>query len=150
MPSPYPSELGQVFGPALSRFVLATSGVLLACGGTNHGPAVAGTPESPTGGTVSQESADTAVVERLTSARCEQEQGCKNVGPQARYASLNVCTDQVRGGIGNELNAYNCPRGLDSAAVDRCVAAIQSEECGRPFDTLTRFDKCRTGVICMK
>jgi hypothetical protein len=29
-------------------------------------------------------------------------------------------------------------------------AAIKSEECSHPFDTLTRYDKCRTGSLCMK
>ncbi|MGA2447267.1 MAG: DUF6184 family natural product biosynthesis lipoprotein, partial [Polyangiaceae bacterium] len=45
---------------------------------------------------------------------------------------------------------YNCPRGLDRTAVDRCVGAITMEECGHPLDTLARLDKCRAGAICMK
>jgi hypothetical protein len=64
--------------------------------------------------------------------------------------SRGVCTDQVRGSIANDLNAYDCPRGIDSEALDRCMAAIKSEECSHPFDTLTRYDKCRTGALCMK
>lgn len=129
---------------------LSTAGFLFACGGATHGSAVAGTPESQAGSQNSQDTADTAIVERLTSARCDQEQECKSVGPEGKYASRSVCTDQVRGSIGNDLNAYNCPRGLDRTAVDRCVGAITMEECGHPLDTLARLDKCRAGAICMK
>jgi hypothetical protein len=128
---------------------LTITGLLLACGGANQGPAVTGTPESP-GVTAPQSGVDTAVVDRLTAARCDQEQGCNNIGPGAKYASRSVCMEQVHGSIANDLNAYNCPRGLDSAGVDRCMSAIKSEECSHPFDTLTRYDKCRTGALCMK
>jgi hypothetical protein len=129
---------------------LTTMGLLSACGGASQGPPVTGTRESRTGVTNSQRNADTAIVEKLAAARCDQEKECKNVGPDAKYASRSVCKDQIRGSIGNDLNAYNCPRGLDRDAVDRCMAAIMSEECSHPFDTLTRFDKCRTGALCMK
>jgi uncharacterized protein DUF6184 len=129
---------------------LATTGLIFACGGATQGPAVTGTPESQTGVTSSQKTADAVVVDQLASARCDQEQGCKNVGPDAKYASRSVCNDQIRGSIGNDLNAYDCPRGLDREGLDRCMAAIKSEECNHPFDTLTRFDKCRTGALCMK
>jgi hypothetical protein len=121
---------------------------LLACGGANPGPAVTGTPES--GITEPQKGADMAVVNRLSEARCDQEQTCKNVGPGAKYASRSTCMEQIHGSIANDLNAYNCPRGLDSAGVDRCMAAIKGEECNHPFDTLTRYDTCRTGALCMR
>jgi hypothetical protein len=129
---------------------LITGGMLLACGAANEGPAVTGTPESQAGVTSSQRTADKDIVDRLATARCDQEQGCKNIGPDAKYASRSVCNDQIRGSIGNDLNAYNCPRGLDRDGVDRCMGAIKSEECSHPFDTLTRFDKCRNGALCMK
>jgi hypothetical protein len=90
------------------------------------------------------------VVDRLASARCDQEQGCNNIGPGAKYASRSVCMEQIHGSIANDLNGYKCPRGLDSVGVDRCMAAIKSEECNHPFDTLTRYDKCRTGALCLR
>lgn len=128
---------------------LTTMGLLFASGCASQ-PPVTATPESQTSITSAQKNADTAVVDRLSGARCDQEQECKNVGPGAKYASRTVCIDQIRGNIGNDLNAYNCPRGLDRDAVDRCMAAIKTEECSHPFDTLKRYDKCRTGELCMK
>jgi hypothetical protein len=134
-----------------SMYVLpfTLTGLLLACGGANQGPPVSGTSEGP-GVTSAQSGSDMAVVDRLAAARCDQEQGCNNVGPGDKYASRNVCMEQIHGSIANDLNAYKCPRGLDSDGVNRCMAAIQSEECNHPFDTLTRYDKCRTGALCMK
>jgi hypothetical protein len=131
-----------------STLSLAITGLLPACGGANQGPAIPGTPESP-GVTAPQRGADTAVVDRLAAARCDQEQGCNNIGPRAKFASRATCSEQLRGSIANDLNTYSCPRGLDSDGVDRCMAAIKSEECNHPFDTLTRYDKCRTGALCL-
>ena len=127
---------------------LTITGLLLACGGANQGPAVTGTPESP-GVTAPQKGADNAVVDQLAQARCDQEQGCNNIGPGAQSATRSVCTETIHGSTANALPAYNGPRGLRQDGVDRCMAAIKSEECNHPFDTLTRFDKCRTGAICM-
>jgi hypothetical protein len=130
-------------------FPLSITGLLLACGGATQGPAVPGTQESP-GVAAPQRGADMTVVDRLAAARCDQEQSCNNIGPGAKFASRSVCMEQIHGHIANDLNAYNCPRGLDSDGVDRCMAAVKSEECNHPFDTLTRYDKCRTGALCLK
>jgi hypothetical protein len=29
------------------------------------------------------------------------------------------------------------------------MAAIKSEECSHPFQTLSRYDTCRNGALCM-
>lgn len=128
---------------------LVAAALLAACGGPQHGSAVSDTDDKRSGATDAQKGADLKVVELLSSARCDQEDGCKNIGPGAKYAGRDVCLDQMRGSIGNDLNAYSCPRGLDSAGVDRCMAAIKSEECSHPFQTLSRYDTCRNGALCM-
>jgi hypothetical protein len=123
--------------------------VTVACAGNAAGPAVSGT-QPPSSAMSTQGSADATVVDRLTAARCDQEQSCNNIGPDAKFSTRSVCTDRVGSGFANDLNAYKCPRGLDSAGVDRCVAAIQGEECSHPIDTLTRDDKCRSGALCLR
>jgi hypothetical protein len=132
----------------VSGLSLATTGVLFACGASNQGPPVTGS-SSQTELTMAQ-SVDATVVERLTAARCDQEQSCKNIGPGAKYVSRSVCSEQIRGSIANDLNGYDCPRGINSDALNRCIEAIKSEECSHPFDTLARRDKCRTAGLCMK
>jgi hypothetical protein len=123
---------------------LATTGLLVACGGANQESAVPGT------GVTSAQKADSAVVGKLAAARCDREQGCNNIGARQKYLSREVCMEQMRGSLANDLNAYECPRGIDEGRLDRCLTAIRSEECSHPLDTLTRMDKCRTGSLCMK
>jgi hypothetical protein len=134
---------------AIHGLSLAAAGLcLLACNAQGKG-SPSGSPEMQAGGTSVQKSADAAIVSRLAAARCDQEDACKNIGPGGKYDSRSVCLDVIRGSIGNDLNAYACPRGLDRDAIERCVAAIRSEACSTPFDTLARFEKCRTSAICM-
>ena len=130
----------------MGALAVTATGLLLACGGANQDSAA---PEAPPG-VANAQASDKAVVDQLASARCEREMTCKNVGPDQKYASRGVCMDQMRGNLANDLNAYNCPRGIDNIALDHCMAAIRSEECSHPIDTLTRFDKCRTGALCLK
>ncbi len=59
--------------------------------------------------------------------------------------------DSFRASIGNDLNTYECPGGLDAEAVRQCLSAISGEECGaHPEDAITRMEKCRQGAMCMK
>jgi hypothetical protein len=146
----------------LCALSLTTLGPLLACGGAGQEPpttansvesqpaSIKGTSVESRPGITSAQSVDKSVVYQLATARWDQEQTCNNIGPKAKFASRDVCMDQMKGSIGNDLDAYNCPRGIDRDAANRCMAAITSEECTHPFDTLTRYDKCRTGALCMK
>jgi len=139
--------LRTAFAPSFGMF-----GLLIACGGSN-GPAVTGSaavPERPVGATNAQKTADANIVTQLATARCERERACNNVGPGDKYASREVCMDQMRGSLANDLNGYDCPRGIDRDALERCTAAIGVEECNHPLDTLSRMEKCRTGALCMR
>jgi hypothetical protein len=123
-------------------------GLLVACGASN-GPAVTGS-ETPVGATNAQKNVDASIVTQLAAARCERERACNNVGPGDKYVSHEVCMDQMRGSLANDLNAYDCPRGIDREALERCSAAIRVEECSHPLDTLSRMEKCRTAALCMR
>jgi hypothetical protein len=114
----------------------------------NSAPARATT--RPTGVTNAQ-AGTSPVVNRLSDARCDREQACDNIGDGKKYASRRVCLDEMRGNIANDLNAYQCPGGIDEAAVRECQMAIRNEECGvHPFEAITRMDKCRSGPMCKK
>jgi hypothetical protein len=94
---------------------------------------------------------DSAVVDRLSSARCDRETACDNVGDGKKYASRQVCLDKMHGDIANDINSYQCPRGIDANAVSQCLTAVGNEECGaHPIEAITRMDKCRSGAMCMK
>jgi len=117
-------------------------------------PEPASATYAPRGATNAQSrsnSVDASVVERLTRARCDREQFCENVGGGKKYASREVCMGSFRSSIGNDLNSYQCPSGLDGSAVQQCLSAISGEECGaHPVEAITRMERCRKGEICMK
>ena len=94
---------------------------------------------------------DFTVANELARARCDREQTCNNVGDGRTYASRQACVDQFRGGVANDLNAHQCPGGINANAVEECLSAIGNEECGaHPMEAMVRMDKCRSGALCMK
>lgn len=114
---------------------------------------MATSPPQQVGATNTQGPGDApfSVVDRLANAGCEREQGCNNVGDGKKYASHQVCMDQLRGSIANDINSYQCPGGINGAAAHECLTAIGNEECGvHPAEAITRFDKCRSSVMCMR
>lgn len=130
--------------------------VLVACGGQNtqSNPNTAQNPvpgsAPPSGVTSAQNSADQKTVDRIADARCAHDQKCNNVGQGQKFASLDVCKQQRSSDTSNDLNATNCPRGLDQDAINRCMNAIQNEPCSTSLDTLSRVVDCRTDALCMK
>ena len=100
--------------------------------------------------TAAQNTMDQSVVEDIAKARCDRERRCGNVGAGKGYVSRDVCMDQMRGSIASDLNASNCPGGINRQGVERCEAAIQSEDCGHPLDTITRMDHCKASALCLK
>jgi hypothetical protein len=124
------------------------SALVLACGSSNNkGAAV---PNTSTGVTAPQQSADMKVVDQIATARCRHEQTCNNVGPGRHYESMNTCLDQMRGGTADELNAYNCPRGISSPALNHCVSSIENAQCGNLWDQLATSSDCRSQDLCMQ
>jgi hypothetical protein len=106
--------------------------------------------EVPAGVTQRQNEVDQRVAEKLTSARCAREAKCDQIGQGHKYATRDVCETLLRSDTMNDLNAKNCPRGLDKDAVEHCLLAIKAEPCSMSIDTLARIADCRTGAICMK
>ena len=102
------------------------------------------------GATNAQAREDRRFVDEMASARCDREDGCKNVGAGQKFASRDVCVDQMRGSVGNELNPQNCSLGIDRKHFDRCITAIRLEECDHPLDTLARMQKCLMSDMCLK
>jgi hypothetical protein len=133
----------------------ATTAVLACAEGTQSSGArtpetpVAGS-EAPAGVTQAQNAVDERVADKLASARCDREQKCDQIGQGRKYATREVCQTQLRSDTMSDLNAKNCPRGLDQGAVDHCLSAIQAEPCTLSVDTFARIADCRAGAICMK
>jgi len=124
-------------------------GLVVACGGSQNQTAVPGT-EVPPGVTEKQNTVDQKSVERIADARCDHEQKCNNIGKGQKYESRDDCKHKLASDTSKDLNATSCPKGLDQDALNRCVNAINDEQCSVSLDTLSRMADCRTGAICMK
>jgi hypothetical protein len=86
--------------------------------------------------------------ESLAKARCEREQRCNDVGADRKYSSSDDCLTRVRADWKDDLNAHECPGGVNQVRLDECLTAVRQEECGHPFSTLDRVATCRSGAMC--
>jgi hypothetical protein len=122
---------------------IAAVAAALACGKGGREPASATT----TGASASD---GESAAQSLATARCDREETCKNVGSGRTYASRNACMDELRDKTRSELNASDCPGGVDNGQLEKCLSEIRGEKCGNVLDTITRLAACRTSALCVQ
>lgn len=83
-----------------------------------------------------------AAIERITEARCQRENEC---GSGRGYAS---CTEGVRREYREALNPRDCPESLDPGALNACLTAERSSQCGGL--SLSRVSICTAATMCRK
>jgi hypothetical protein len=86
--------------------------------------------------------------ESIADARCAREQKCNNIGADKRYSSMSDCLARIRNDWKDDLNARECPNGVDQKELNECLSEIRNENCGNPFDTLGRVAACTAAQIC--
>lgn len=116
-----------------------------ACG---HSYSQAGAPTTTTGSPAASAPASDKAVERISSARCDREMRCGNVGAGKSYVNQDGCLTEVKGKTMNDLTNSACPRGIDTMQLDKCLADIKGERCENVLDALSRLSNCRTGALC--
>ncbi|HEY6880673.1 MAG TPA: DUF6184 family natural product biosynthesis lipoprotein [Polyangiales bacterium] len=87
-------------------------------------------------------------VHAIAKARCEREQRCDNIGAGKTYASVGACEAKIDNEWAADLNKYECPHGIVESELEQCLAGVRGEECGNPFDTLSRIAQCDADDIC--
>ena len=117
-----------------------------ACNRTNDPEPVYGEPRSDTELRPASRAASAA--ESITEARCAREQRCENIGADKKYSSFSDCGARVRNDWKDDLNARECPGGVNQKELDECLASIRNEDCNSPLDTLSRLTQCTAGPIC--
>lgn len=123
--------------------------VVAACSKNNDRPATSANGSEPvTVQTPTPANATRSAAESIARSRCQREQTCENVGPDKKYSSASDCLTRIRNDWKDDLNSRECPGGVNQTQLDQCVAKIRSEECGSPFDTLSRVTECTAGQIC--
>ncbi len=98
--------------------------------------------------TVPMTMAFTEALGNIATSRCEREQRCGHVGVSQRHPTLHACQASVRSSYSNDLNASDCPGGINRAELAECVAEVRNEDCNNPLDTLGRLAACRAADIC--
>jgi hypothetical protein len=91
-----------------------------------------------------------AAVDRIVGARCAREMTCKNIGHDRKFADQAACTTKVKTDMKDDLNAKDCPYGVDQKELDECLDAIKKEDCNNPIDVIGRLAACRTSDLCLK
>ena len=123
--------------------------VLAACSKSNDRPVAANgtepvvTTQNPTPANATRSAADS-----IAMARCQREQACDNVGADKKYVSAGDCLTRIRNDWKEDLNARECPGGINQHQLDQCLTKIKTEDCGSPFDTLSSLTECTAGQIC--
>lgn len=89
-----------------------------------------------------------SATQAITQARCAREQRCNNIGPEKEYASDEACRTRIQAEWRDDLNARECPGGVNQGELNECLQEIRDDDCGNPFDTLGRITACRSSDIC--
>jgi hypothetical protein len=88
--------------------------------------------------------------DQIARARCDREQQCSNIGPDKTYSSMQDCLARIQHDWRDDLNARECPGGINQHELNECMTQIRAEACGNPFDTLSRIAECTSGQICIE
>jgi len=102
------------------------------------------------GETMTAASGTHSAAEQIASARCEREQKCGNIGADKTYSSSQDCLARIRADWQEDLNARECPGGVNVHELNECLDQVRAEACGNPFDKLARMTECTQGQICIE
>jgi len=87
-------------------------------------------------------------LDSIAASRCDREARCGNVGTGKRCESAQSCHAVVRNSFASDLNAADCPSGIDQRELAECMQEVRDENCSNPLDTLGRLAACRTSDMC--
>lgn len=91
-----------------------------------------------------------SAAEQIAEARCERERQCGNVGADKTYTSSQDCLSRIQSDWKDDLNARQCPGGINQNQLSECLHQVRAEACENPFDTLARVTECTQGQICIE
>ena len=89
-----------------------------------------------------------SATESIAESRCAREARCENIGTDKKFSSTDDCIIRVRAEWKNDLDARECPSGVNEMRLNECLNEVREEDCSSPFDTLERVAACTAGQIC--
>jgi hypothetical protein len=134
--------------------VCAASAILFSVTGCNKAnepePTVAQNDNPPLPTNLTPAARTRSAAEQIAESRCEREQQCGNIGNDQTYSSSQDCLTHIQSDWKDDLNARECPGGINQKELDECLAQVRGEACSNPFDTLARVTECTSGQICIE
>ncbi len=91
---------------------------------------------------------NTYAIQAISSARCDREMRCDNIGKDRTFSSREACISDVKESAREAVGADQCPKGVLQADLTSCLSAIKSDGCGNILDHVTRMAACRPSEIC--
>ncbi|HXK19690.1 MAG TPA: DUF6184 family natural product biosynthesis lipoprotein [Polyangiaceae bacterium] len=107
-------------------------------------------PASETSGVMTPASRTWSATEQIARSRCEREQECGNIGPDKTFSTSQDCLVRIENDWKEELNARQCPGGINQKELNECLEQVRGEDCANPFHTLARITECTSGQICIE
>jgi Family of unknown function (DUF6184) len=89
-----------------------------------------------------------SAADEIAQVRCAREIGCGNVGAGKEYESERACLTSVQSEWREDLNARECPGGINRKELNECLQEIRNSDCKNPIDALGSIVACRTSDIC--
>ena len=115
-------------------------------GATPAGGTVAAPVAAPVRRPVMVETA--SAVMRVTTARCDREAECSNVGTGKEYGDRDECVNSVGHNVVATLASDACPGGVDADALATCPRDVQAEPCGDGAGAVDRLTSCSRDRLC--
>ena len=103
-----------------------------------------------TSGSMTPASRTQSAAEQIAQSRCERERECGNIGKDKTFSSSQDCLARIQNDWKDELNARQCPGGINQKQLNQCLTQVRAEACANPFDTLARITECTSGQICIE
>lgn len=128
-----------------NTIALCAAASLLITASCNHDR---GASTTTTTGAVIVSSED--AVQRLTAGRCQREMDCNNIGTGKSYDDYPACEREVSHDLRPSLQISECPYGIREPKVDECLQELKNEQCGNPFDHVSRLATCRSSRLCIR
>ena len=89
-----------------------------------------------------------SAVMRVTTARCDREAECSNVGTGKEYGDRDECVNSVGHTVVATIPADACPGGIDADALSTCTRDVQAEPCGDGAGAVDRLTSCSRERLC--
>lgn len=131
---------------ALGATLLSVAG----CNKAEREPHTARSQATPIGVGMTPASRTRSAAEQIARARCEREQECGNIGNDKTFSSSQDCLSRIQSDWKEDLNARDCPGGINQHELNECLEQVRAEACSNPFDTLARITECTSGQICIE